>query len=527
MLALERTIHNSYQSEELEIFKEKTVNKYTWNPLGTYHNYNHSKALLPLALKNPDKQLLVSCEEKYSISAQEAEDGCTLRYLFSVAEPSKTCLRVLVCKRGWTFAQAYAEQNEYTRLDRIEMYLMLNTQHRIRVFRKDKLTIIITNQTTYSLEERIFSAIPLLYKEEFTWDEDLIKFFKSVNPETKPEKPCEQLFKDIIKKSKILDNIRYENLLKIVEKTSAHTLRTYQEEEIRLLENIARYEKALQENYRDLNKTQALIAFFRPDMNTKDIADYIYNNPYIVDYYSKTASKLVIAIEAPLEYIDVPAFKQMLKNINSYLYPKWNASANEYSELTKGHPIEFVEMIKDLFLSSKYKVYTRSEIILDFEKREARPLRRSSSDFANRPAAWNLLTRLKNDKEKCIIPHMHIEYYDCWSGNKANITKALCKNDIIGALDICVNTTKDINVNDSAVFGRFIKQVLVKPCEFATGNVSNTDCQFLDIPGGEYKTIWDTNKKCFRTFLDIFVNDYLKGNAVQTDFDVDFTDYIF
>lgn len=527
MLELESIIHTSYNLDELNVFKDRTVNKYTWNPLGSYYNYNHSKAFVPLAIKNPDKTLQITCREKYSLSAQEANDGYTMQNMCAVSDTSKNQITVLICKRGWTFAQAWAEENGYTKLSRIELYLMLNANHRIRVYRKDKLTLIITNSKEYALEERIFSAIPLLYKEEFTWDEELIEFFRAANPENKPEKPCMQLFKELIKKSKILDNIRYEQLLKIVERTSTHTLKLYQNEETRLLDDIERYETALKESYKNLNRTQALIAFFKPDANTKDVADYIYNNPYIVDYYSHTSSKLVVAIEAPLEYIDVPAFKQMLKNINSYLYPKWNASPNEYSELTKGHPIEFVEMIKDLFLSPKYKIYTRSEIVLDLEHKEAKPLRRLTTDYNSRPESWKLQTRLNNDKDKCIIPHMHIEYYDCWSGNKTNITKALNKTDIIGALDICVSTTKDINVNDSAVFGRFIKQVLVKPTEFATGNVSSRDCLFTGIPGGEYKTIWDTEKKCFRTFLDIFINDYLKGNASQTDFEVDFTDYIF
>lgn len=527
MLLLESIIQSIYTADELDLFRNRTDKKYTWNPLGHPYNAGHSKAFLPLALANPDKSLIVTNSTKPCLTAAHAENDYVMQGLCTIQDTSKNTIKVLVCKRGWTFAQTWAENHDFTRIDRVEMYLMLNASHRIRVYKKEKLTLIITNQDQNILEERIFSAIPLLYKEEFTWNPELIEFFRAVNPENHTEQACDQLFKEIIKNSKILENIRYEQLVKIIEKTSAHTLQTYQGREKELLDDISRYETTLMECYKNLNKIQALIAFFKPDMNTKDIVDYIYNNPYIVDYYSRNSSQLVVAIEAPLEYIDVPAFKQMLKNINSYLYPKWTAATEDYSELTKGHPIEFVEMLKDLFLSPKYKIYTRAEIVLDFEAKEARPLRRISREFSHRPEKWKLKTRLEQDKDKCIIPHMHIEYYDCWSGNKTNISKALNKNDIIGALDICVNTTKDINVNDSAVFGRFVKQVLVKPHEFATGEVSTRDCHFMGIPGGEYKTIWDNEKKCFRTFLDIFINDYLKGNATQTDFDVDFTDYIF
>lgn len=526
MIEIESALHGIYTTDELELFRDKTFNKYTWNPFGRYYSHNNCKAMMPLALLNPDNSLKVYSHAKNSLSASEAETETLMAVTFGPKDLTENNLTVVLCKRGWTFGQAWAEQHGYTRLDRIELYLVVDVNHKIRVFKKDKHVLVITNNSSQVLEERLFSALPLIYKNEFTWNDETIEFFRSVDLAQNITPTTAERFIEIIKKSKILDNIKYEQLTKIIEKTSTHTIDAYKKDEDYLKKDIENYETELKKLFKRLNETQALIAFYKPDDNIKDVVDYIYNNPYIVDYYSTSSSSMVIAIEAPLEYIDVPAFKQMLKNVNSYLYPKWEGTANNYTELTKGHPIEFVEMLKDLFLSTKYKVYTRAEIVLDFKNKEAKPLRKSATNFNDRPDTWRLETRRKTNKNRCIIPHMHIEYYDCWSGNKTNISKALHKNDLIGAIDICVNTTKDINVNDSAVFGRFIKEALVKPTEFNTGAIRSTECGYHDIPGDEYKTIWDSEKKCFRTFLDIFRNDYLKANATQTDFDVDFTDFI-
>lgn len=528
MLTIDSLIQNTYNYDELELLRKTAYQKYIYNPFNTAYYSTYSPALLPLALLNKDKTLKIESKIKNHITLLESTNEDYMRLLCT---PKHTetgdQITVILCKKGWTFVQTWAEKHGYSKLDRIELYLIINAGHRIRVLKKDKHILIITNQEGTTLENRLFSAIPLIYKDDFTWDGETIEYFRSIDPDQKVATESITLFKNIIAKSKILENIKYEQLFKIIEKTSTHTLKKYQEDEKSLKRDIENYENSLKNLYKNLDDTQAKIAFFRPTTEIKDVTDYVYKNPYIVDYYSPDSSRLILAIEAPLEYIDVPAFKQMLKNINSYLYPKWGTDSDAYSELTKGHPIEFVEMIKDLFLSSKYKIYSRSEIILDFENKGAQPLRRNNSLFQKRPAAWQLQKRLQNNPDRCIIPHMHIEYYDCWSGNKTNITKALVKNDIIGAIDICVSTTKDINVNDSAVFGRFIKNVLVSPTEFHTGYARREDCSFTGIPGGEYKTIWDTNKKCFRTFLDIFVNDYLKGNATQSDFEIDFTDYLF
>ena len=523
MLTFQTHIELGYNPDELSVINSFTKNYIwniftsAWNPKGT--------CLLPLAILNKDKALTTYTAE-HNLKADTES-----RILQQLATPSRTSehpqLKVHTCKRGWTFMENYCKEQGYKYLDKESLYLQTNPTHRIRAYKLDKFIYIVTNQNTEVVESRIFSALPLLFKNEYNWDEETINYFKCFGDLIQDHTKTLKLFKEIAKKSKLLENIKYQTLKSIIIKSSEALLREAQKQQQNLNLQIADYENALIKKYKELSQINAQITFFTPDINVEEVADYIYKNPYVKDFYAPNSDTLALAIEAPLEYIDVPAFKQMLKNPMSYLYPSRTTDVNEYNALTKKHPDEFVTMLKDLFLSNKYKIYSRAEIVLDFRTNMAYPLRKAGSAIINtRPAPWKLSTRYKNNPY-AIIPHMHIEYYDCWSGNKTNITKALNKKDYIGAIDICVNTVKDINVNDGAVFGRFIKQCLIRPSEFHVGTTNDSEAyDTWELPGNQYKTIYDVERKEFRTFNDIFINDYLKETATQVDFDIDFTDYI-
>lgn len=522
MLDLQRIIENHYNEEQRKFLQTKTKDNYEWNPTGQPPLDFTGISFLPLALINEDKKLTVKGYLRPAITETQANDTDYMMTLCGASDYKTPNILVLYCKRGWTFLDAWARNHGFTYLNRETMYLQTGVNHRIRIHKKEQYTLVITNELTVELEKRLFSAIPLLYKEEFTWTPDVINYFRYVDTN---EALALDLFKKILDETKLLENLKYEQLKQTLTDLSNYTVRQHQQQLKTIEQDIKYHEEVLQNYYLKLQKEQAFVAFFKPQTNFEETADYMLHNPYIVDYYSVDQKYLVIAIEAPLEYIDISAFKQMLKNPQSYLYPKWSENQGSYSELTKNHPIEFVEMLKDLFLSNKYRVYTRSEIVLDLDKKEAKPLRKVDNLFRGRPTSWQLKVRA-DDPNKCITPHMHIEYYDCWSGNKTNISKALAKTDLIGALDICINTTKDINVNDSAVFGRFIKEYLTKPKEMQTGNVSGNQAIHTGLPGNEYKTIWDNTKKCFRTFLDIFENDYLKEKVKQVDLEINLENLI-
>ena len=478
---------------------------------------------LPLALDNKEKGLRAGHRRQPLV---ESSPLSTYNWLLAdfLKETENPSLTVQLCRRGWTFMDKYCRER-FTYLDKESLYCQVDVNHRIRIFKNKKNVYIVTNNMNDTISKTIFSALPLLFKEEFTWSETTLNFHKYF-----AKKEEQEVVKDYIKlvnKTKIPEQIRQLKLRKNIEKVTNTQLRILQQEKQAVTDRIKSYETSLEQSYLELTALCAKITFYTPAENQEEVCDYIQKNPYIVDYFSPDDETLVLAIEAPLEYIDTAAFKQMLKNPTSYLYPRASTDHGDHTWLTKNHPNEFIIFLKDLFLSGKYKVYSRSEIALNFKENRAYPFRRSSKKNT-RPKTWYLSYRYNNE-EKAIVPHMHIEYYDCWAGNKTNIAKALNKSDLISAIDICVNTTKDINVNDGAVFKRFITQCLVRPTEFNDGHINDVDAyEHWEIPGNQYKTIYDTEKKIFRTFFDIFTNDYLKDipetNSLTQENDI--TEYI-
>lgn len=482
----------------------------------------------PLAILNPTKKLAVTYHKHYSLSAAEATDD----FLASILETryaeqeNEYTTKILYLKRGATFVYNFLTKVGFTFLDRISLYLQCGPHHKIKAYKKGQKTIIISSETSDDFQAQLFSAIPLLYKEEFTWEEDTINYFRNISDLEKTR----DFYSKNLKKHKTLETIKITKLKNMLGFTINYSKKQH-ENKLKIINNdIYNYERKLTELYRQQNEVQALITFSKATQDITEITEYILNNPYIVDYYANSERYFIVAIEAPLEYIDALALKKMLSNTTSYLYPHWSAT-NNVPTTVYNHETDFIKFLKDLFLKGTYKVYTRSEIVFDFENKEAYPLRKardytSSSLSSTRPKNWLLSNRYLNPN-RCITPHMHIEHYDCWSGNKTNISKCLNKGDIIGALDIAISTTKDINVNDGAVFGRFISHGLYNPNEVPRGTTSDIASEFaFAMPGDQFKTIYDTQKKCFRTFDDIFQNDYLQGRIVQTDFEEDFSEYI-
>lgn len=511
------TLFTYYTSEQLSGITTKArqnLKSYATD-LGNFHE----ATLWPMLYLDTNKHIKTTSTSKYSISATEMEYN-THAYIgpSNPENPNNYTMHFLYVKRGLTIVYNYLTEDGYIFLDRISLYLQKDVNHKIRAYRKNNSIVIISNENNDDVTNLIFSALPLIFQKDYPWTEKAIQYFKAATKKT-PDTML-QLYTAFIAETKLLENMKKEKLEKELEFTTSIIRKKSEKELDRINKDIQNYENSLIQLYRQQKLEQAKIAFYTPLENLSDTVNYILNNPYIVDYFVQSDRYLVVAIEAPLEYVDVPALKKMLSNVASYLYPRW--SSYQIPNSIKENELDFIMFLKDIFISGKYKIYTRAEIVFDFEENRAFPLRYSSnygsSIHRQRPTSWAIDSRLRVTPERCITPHMHIEYYDCWSGNKTNIAKALQRQDVIGALDIAINTTKDINVNDSAVFGRFIGQGLFSPREFNRGATNDPFREIgVSMPGNTFKTIYDPSLKCFRTFDDIFQTDYLMKNAIKVD----------
>lgn len=516
MVHFQKTISENYTWEQIKLFGETAKNIQAYSAyLGSYSG----PICLPLLNANPNIILKTFCRKEYRLSETDAslerlQRLCIEHYTL---KENEYVIAFVCLTKGLTFINNYLNNNnEYTYLDRISLYLQQSPTHKIRAYKRGRKIIITTNSTDDAVDSAVLSALPLFFKEEFTWEQKIIRYFQLMNQNNQEAlSEMKEIFDSFTKI--ILENQKRKDLEQALV-NAANYQKKRAETDLQATQNrIKDYEQALIELYSKEKHQQAQVTFFKPSLNIEEVTEYVLNNKYIIDYFAYTDRYLVVAVEAPLEYIDVPALKKMLTNVNSYLYPKSNGARMPDSVMN--NELEFIQFIKDLFITGKYRIYTRSEVVLDFDTKQAFPLRRANSYSSNsisrvRPTSWTLSNRWFYSKNRCITPHMHIEYYDCWAGNKTNIAKALNKNDIIGALDIIVNTTKDINVNDGAVFGRFIREGLYNPNEFRhQGNTNDSEIINFLNPGDQFKTIWDEEKQCFRTFNDIFQNEYLKNKT--------------
>lgn len=520
---------SNYNNSQKAYLKELTDDKLKYSFEMKYYDnlWENEQKLrilsLPISELNKDKILAISSATCHIFTGDTYEgtlNGLIRRDLFV---PNVTVsIAILGVSRGITFIDTYLKNEDWEYLDKISLYLQLTTHHKVKAYKNAEKIFIYTNHENTEFTLRLLSALPLLLKENFTFTEETINIYRSLQEDATGKKMV-QLVNEFIIKNKLLEKQKLNELTKAIDILTKAEYNRLQKEINDQQIQIEHTERNLLMYYNRLRDLQSQESFYKPSINTEELAQYILSNPNIVDF-KITNSAMLLAIEAPLEYIEVPALKKLINNAASFIWPRWN----EVPKSIARHPMKFIQMLSDLFLKDRYTIYTRSEIVLDFDQKEAYPFRkirnRTSSDLLTAlldvyPSDWNIEERLKTDR--AITPHMHIEFFDCWSGNKTNIAKCLQKSDIIGALDICVNTTKDINVTDSTVFNRFIQSGL-----WAPRPPELTSYYYNERPDLLFKTIYDKERKCFRTFGDIFYNDYVKEDIHQYDIAEDFSDII-
>lgn len=521
------TLSNNLSRAQVRYLKSLLTGNYTANLTTEYlaifgaHDVLET-LLIPIWFHNQDKKLRIDSITSYTITGTNAENS--IRSILSYFQNPGHPQIILNCtKRGNSFIDTYMKgHTEWKYLDRLSLYLQLSAHHKVKVFQNRNQTLICSNIENEEYLRRIVSALPLILKDTFTFSEETLNLYKGMLGDLNGAITSEA-FAKFLKNTKILEQQKLNELTNAIKGLVSHEYNNLKEEERICNNNIEEYENALLGHLNHLREIQAKISFYKPTTDAEELAKYIIANPNIADYVV-CGDVILLAIEAPLEYIEVPAFKKLIQNAGSFIWPKWNNVPSPIAQ----HSTEFIQMLSDLFLKDRYTIYTRAEIVLDLEKREAYPFyklsRHRSSRDENRinsayPENWKINKRLLNNKT--ITPHMHIEFYDCWSGNKANIAKCLNKNDIIGAIDIAVSTVKDINVTDSTVFNRFIHDGLWAPTTYDTSFY-----QYNTRPDLQFKTIYDNEQKKFRTFGDIFYNDYVKENITQFDINEDFSDII-
>lgn len=99
---------------------------------------------------------------------------------------------------------------------------------------------------------------------------------------------------------------------------------------------------------------------------------------------------------------------------------------------------------------------------------------------------------------KDYIPNTHLDRYNCFGQNKVDILEQLKDNDLIGAIECCINVAKRINVSENATFGPFID--VLKGCDHkcivAEDGTEMTTTEAIEYLKGKMKN--ETSSDCGR-----------------------------
>lgn len=416
-------------------------------------------------------------------------------------EPDRNYVYLIEIKRGISFARNYLEENNFEEKRNFSIALQLNTQHKIYVYDYKGIMLILTNgiyPTTLNFIKRLTVATASFFKKE-EYPESLIEYLKALADEDE-EKTINAFTKYIAYKIDFR-KLEEQKLLKALQETDKARINALNLNKNEIEAQLGNTEAALCEYIKRLDDINAQIAFYKPSTNIEEITEYIRANKNIAAFHYNAAYKILsFAIEAPIEYYNENALKKLIANPTSFIQPR---AQNGYPvpEYLKQNQELFTKLLLDIFISKKYKIYSRAEFSIDMANRTVQRLRTLSTSSVDRPLDWKWERRVKNPT-RSIADHQHVEQYNCWSGNRANALKALQKNDIIQMLEILIATTKDINVLDSTVFARFVYQQLV-------AFKSWENILVYTRPDDMARTIYDPAQDKFRTFYDIFMNDYL------------------
>lgn len=486
------------------------------------------------------------------LTHEEAENTSLMERLFTpfgelASAPNDATrqkgLHIVEIKRGKSFIEKFLKERGWAlNIALTEYCAHPNTKNATAVYQKPGTTevYVITTMLDYYTTCRVYSLIPIIFKDFLKLKEGsaILNYFAGLAKVPKdyaaPNNHGDtalrdfgrplvmELFNRVIKPSEWFQNIENELLKQEFKSFIEHQ---HQKLEDRVNEATKRYEASIEQMqalYADLLNAQKDAMFYTPSVAIDDILRYLRNNRYIADL-KINGQYMLIAIEAPLE-VDEKGLKKLCANPNSYIYPQLNSY--EFPQHVLAHKEAFNDFLKAIFLGQRYRLYARAEFALDTDRNDLNSLWyecKNSTSLWNRvrgfvPHSWSVCERLKTNK--CIIPHVHIAYYNCWSGNRANAQKALQKQDLITCVETLIATVKDLNIFDSTVFSRFIRNSLAHPYDaqniVGQRNIYGEDQIIMDS-GDSYKTIYDKETKEWRTFNDVFLKDFVGTQLTQED----------
>lgn len=209
----------------------------------------------------------------------------------------------------------------------------------------------------------------------------------------------------------------------------------------------------IDEYSRDLDRVKGeylLYTLEDEDSKGTDLKNFIQNCGDKISYINFTDNKLYISYVSKLIYFEPDLLKRYFDSSRS--------------NCVKEAPDYIKQLLKDIFFENKYELLLETAFLLDIRTHSIY----WKESFSLRNCYYNMLKG---------IPNPHHKYYNCWGDNQSNIVRALVDKDYITAITTAFAATSGLNIADTAVMEKFIRDELYRytetPClkNTATGEV--------------------------------------------------------
>ena len=375
-----------------------------------------------------------------AISALDAVPNTNSRYLCDIS--------VYYVPRGRTQLDAKLSTYNAVRLPQFETILISSISHYIRVYKSEPNRIVIyTNVVSENLISLIYTLLPKILNikelENPNNDKEITEYntavnavlllheiaYNSVYNQTLPElsipviKECLATLSKLWINTNTLCNDFINNFANRRNTTYSRYLVAQEE---RCMQNIADYEKRLEQYYNtlgDLQHKRLLLKHIQPD-DVKPFINALNNNPQI-ETLDTTNTKLTLRITAPLQYYDAEDYKAYVDNPNS--------------NVNKLFSTEEKALLYDIFINKRYVILLQSIISLDLVEDSSE----STIKFNAHTYCKDLLTEM---------PNPHLYYYNCWSEARTVLAKAIANNEYDTIVPQLIAAVQSINVAESASF---------------------------------------------------------------------------
>ena len=458
--------HDYCRSRTFFSVLQRTVSRYSYNWYSSSNAQEINAYYLLGALSSLGQSLLhtdISTVKPIKLYAQyldqtEISTNFTqlIENLKCSTQQDETKIHVVYVPRNKTALKEVLEQANTERIPQIEMLLIENVKHFIRILKINTDDIyIFTNLVSDKMIQMLYTLFPKLINLKELENPEQLPAITTINQTIKTITDIHAIFynsvyDDIYKPEDISEIARLLKLLsthfinpKIQQQNFATNLANRRNDVIR--KNLINDEKTQKSIIEDLEKRlatayEALAQTQRKLLQLKQTApddvapllNAINNNPAI-ETLDSTPNLLTLRITAPLQYYDPEDYKAYVNNPNSKIN-------TVFSENEK-------EILYETFITRKYGIILQAIIHLEL-----------TSDMS--VGGIRFAAQQGRSADFTEIPNPHLFYYNCWSEARSQIAKALSNNDYELIIPQLIAAIQSINVAEGASFvARFLNDI--------------------------------------------------------------------